>query len=93
MRPIAATRHKTEDKTMKIKELDRINTLARLSRSRVLTAAETAERNALRRRYLAAIRGQPGSLPATATVLDPEGRDVTPGKLRAAQAAGVVQYT
>lgn len=63
---------------MKIKELDRINTLARLSRSRALTAAETAERNALRRRYLAAIRDQPGSLLATATVLYPEGRSLTP---------------
>ena len=93
MRPIAAPRHKTEDKTMKIKELDRINTFARLSRSRVLTAAETAERNALRRRYLTAIRGQLGSLLATVTVLDPEGRDVTPGKMRTAQATGVVQYT
>lgn len=63
---------------MKIKELDRINALARLSRSRALTAAETAERDVLRRRYLAAIRGQPGSLLATATVLDPEGRSLTP---------------
>ena len=29
---------------------------------------------------------------ATATAIDPEGRDVTPGKLRAAQAAGIMQY-
>ena len=77
---------------MKIKELDRINALARIARERPLTAGESAERIALRRGYLAAIRGNVNTMLATATVIDPEGRDVTPGKLRAAQAAGIMQY-
>lgn len=42
--------------------------------------------------YLAAIRGNINTMLATATVIDPEGRDVTPGKLRAAQASGTMQY-
>lgn len=73
---------------MKIKELDRINALARIARKRPLTA----ERTALRRGYLAAIRGNVNTILATATVIDPEGHDVTPGKLRAAQATGIMQY-
>ena len=77
---------------MPIKELDRINALARTARTRPLTAAESDERAELRRAYLAAIRGNFNTLLATATVIDPAGRDVTPGKLRAAQAAGIMQY-
>lgn len=77
---------------MPIKELDRINALARTARTRPLTAAESDERARLRRAYLAAIRGNFNTLLATATVIDPEGRDVTPGKLRAAQASGTMQY-
>ena len=50
------------------------------------------ERTRLRRAYLAAIRGNINTMLATATVIDPEGRDVTPGKLRAAQASGTMQY-
>lgn len=77
---------------MKTKELDRINALARIARERPLTADESAERTSLRRGYLAAIRGNVNTMLATATVIDPEGRDVTPGKLHAAQAAGIMQY-
>ena len=77
---------------MEIKELNRINALARIARDRPLTAAENDERARLRRAYLAAIRGNINTMLATATVIDPEGRDVTPGKLRAAQAAGIMQY-
>ena len=77
---------------MEIKELNRINALARIARDRSLTAAETDERARLRRAYLSAIRGNINTMLATATVIDPEGRDVTPGKLRAAQASGTMQY-
>lgn len=77
---------------MEIKELTRINELARSAPVRPLTAAENDERARLRRAYLAAIRGNLNTMLATATVIDPEGRDVTPGKLHAAQAAGIMQY-
>ena len=77
---------------MEIKELNRINALARIARDRPLTAAENDERARLRRAYLAAIRGNINTMLATATIIDPEGREVTPGKLRAAQASGTMQY-
>ena len=77
---------------MEIKELNRINALARIARDRPLTAAENDERARLRRAYLAAIRGNINTMLATATIIAPEGRDVTPGKLRAAQASGTMQY-
>ena len=73
------------ENTMKTKELDRIHALARIARERPLTADESAERTSLR-------RGNVNTMLATATVIDPEGRDVTPGKLHAAQAAGIMQY-
>lgn len=71
---------------MRIPELDRINALARAAKSRALTAAELAERAVLRRAYLDAIKGQINSHLARVTVIDPEGRDVTPAALRDAQA-------
>ena len=74
---------------MRILELDRINELARTAKIRVLTEAELAERGTLRQGYIRAITGQLKSHLANLTVIDPEGRDVTPSKLRDAQAAGM----
>lgn len=71
---------------MRIPELDRINALARAAKTRALTAAELAERAVLRRAYLDAIKGQINSHLARVTVIDPEGRDVTPAALHDAQA-------
>ena len=74
---------------MRILELDRINELARTAKIRVLTEAELAERDTLRQGYIRAITGQLKSHLANLTVIDPEGRDVTPSKLRDAQTAGM----
>ncbi len=74
---------------MRINELDRINELARKAKTTALSAAEIAERNALRQAYLRQVRGQMNNILSTVTVIDPEGRDVTPMKLRDAQAAGM----
>ena len=72
---------------MTIPVLNRINELAHIAKNRPLTAEETAERDRLRREYLAAIRGQvDGQLLAT-RIVDSEGNDVTPQKLREAQEA------
>ncbi|AUZ06150.1 MULTISPECIES: DUF896 domain-containing protein [Vitreoscilla] len=76
---------------MRIIELDRINTLARKARAEGLSAAELAERDALRQTYLRQVRGQMTNTLANVTVLDPEGTDVTPLKLRAHQWAGTMQ--
>ena len=73
---------------MRILELDRINELARTAKTRVLTAEELAERDILRQSYIQAVTGQLKAHLASVTVIDPDGRDVTPSKLRAAQAAG-----
>lgn len=74
---------------MRILELDRINELARTAKIRALTEAELAEHDILRQGYIRAITGQLKAHLASVTVIDPEGRDVTPSKLRDAQAAGM----
>ena len=74
---------------MRILELDRINELARTAKTRVLTAEELAERDILRQSYIQAVTGQLKAHLASVTVIDPDGRDVTPSKLRDAQAAGI----
>ena len=72
---------------MTIPSLTRINELAAIAKSRPLTADELAERDVLRREYLAAIRGQIDNNLLVTRIVDSEGNDVTPQKLRAAQAA------
>ena len=72
---------------MSIPALQRINELAQLAKSRELTAEETAERDNLRREYLAAIRGQVDGHLLASRIIDGDGNDVTPQKLRDAQAA------
>ena len=76
---------------MRIQELDRINELAAKARHMGLNAAETAERASLRQTYLHKMRGQMTNTLAKVTVLDPNGTDVTPLKLRAHQWAGNMQ--
>ena len=70
---------------MTIPVLNRINELAHIAKTRVLTAEETAERDQLRREYLAAIRGQVDNHLLATRIVDSEGVDVTPQKLRDAQ--------
>ena len=72
---------------MTIPVLNRINELAQIAKSRDLTADETAERDQLRREYLAAIRGQVDGHLLSTRIVDSEGVDVTPQKLRDAQNA------
>ena len=67
--------------------LNRINELAHIAKTRALTAEETAERDQLRREYLAAIRGQVDNHLLATRIVDSEGVDVTPQKLRDAQEA------
>lgn len=74
---------------MRIAELDRINQLARKAREQGLTDAELAERDTLRQAYLRQVTGQLNNILSTVTVVDSEGRDVTPMKLRTAQAQGM----
>ncbi|WP_114800144.1 DUF896 domain-containing protein [Moraxella canis] len=75
---------------MRIVELDRINELARIAKTTGLTQDELTERDELRQRYLAQIRGQVLNSLSTVTLLDEAGNDVTPTKLRDAQKHSVL---
>lgn len=62
--------------------IDRINVLARKSKESGLTAEETKEQIELRQEYLTAFRGGMMSQLASIKVVDPNGNDVTPKKLK-----------
>lgn len=74
---------------MLIAELDRINELARKAKTTDLSEAEPAERAALRQAYIGKVCGQLTNILSTVTVVDAEGNDVTPAKLRQARVAGM----
>ncbi|MET3657294.1 DUF896 domain-containing protein [Sporosarcina psychrophila] len=65
-----------------IKDLDRINELAKKQREEGLTNAETVEQTVVQQDYLREIRGQVLNTVSGITVIDPLGEDVTPEKLR-----------
>ena len=67
---------------MIIKELPRLNELAKIAKERALTDEEKAERAELREKYLKAVRGATKEMLLNSTVKDPEGNDVTPQKLK-----------
>lgn len=66
-------------------QLDRINELANKSKVEPLTDAETAEQKELRTAYLEAFRGSFKNQMMGIKIVDEEGRDVTPEKLKQAQ--------
>lgn len=74
---------------MRIAELDRINELVAKAKSVGLTDGKLAERDTLRQSYLRQIRGQVANSLANVTLLDETGKDITPEKLRHAQAQGM----
>lgn len=66
--------------------LKRINELAHKAKTAEgLTDAEKAEQKDLRTRYVKGFRGALDDILLNSTVIDPEGNDVTPKKLRDAQ--------
>lgn len=62
--------------------ISRINELANKSKAEALTAEEKKEQAELRKQYLKMIRGQLKSQLANVKVVDPEGKDVTPKKIK-----------
>lgn len=62
--------------------IKRINDLANKSKVEELTATEKAEQKKLRAEYLGMIRGQVKNQLASVKVVDEEGQDVTPDKLK-----------
>lgn len=66
-------------------QLDRINELANKSKVEPLTETETAEQKELRTAYLEAFRGSFKNQMMGIKIVDEEGTDVTPEKLKQAQ--------
>lgn len=66
-------------------KMDRINFLANKAKTGGLTEAEAKEQSALRREYLETFRSSMFNTLKGVTIIDPEGNDVTPEKLKKAQ--------
>lgn len=67
------------------RKLDRINELAKKKKEATLTSEEAAEQKKLRQEYLKAFRQSFKSQVENTKVIDPEGSDVTPEKLKTIQ--------
>ncbi|KEZ50189.1 MULTISPECIES: DUF896 domain-containing protein [Metabacillus] len=63
-------------------KMARINTLSRKSKTSGLSPEEKQEQQSLRQEYLKAFRGSMKNTLKGVTVLDPNGNDVTPEKLK-----------
>ena len=63
-------------------KLNRINYLAKKSKTNGLTEEEKQEQKILRKEYLKNIRKSFTNQLSTLTVIDPEGKDVTPEKVK-----------
>ncbi|MBO9128929.1 DUF896 domain-containing protein [Bacillus sp. 165] len=68
-------------------KLDRINSLAKKAKTVGLTDAEKQEQQALRQEYLKVFRQGMLNHIESLKIVDPEGKDVTPTKVKALQAA------
>ncbi|PTE67103.1 DUF896 family protein [Staphylococcus devriesei] len=65
--------------------IDRINELARKKKEKGLTETEAKEQSKLRKQYLEAFRKGFKKQIESTKVIDPEGNDVTPEKLKRIQ--------
>ncbi|GEN30516.1 uncharacterized protein YnzC (UPF0291/DUF896 family) [Cerasibacillus quisquiliarum] len=63
-------------------KIDRINELARKEKKEGLTKIEKTEQQKLRKEYLQNIRQSFKNQLKSMTIIDPEGKDVTPQKVR-----------
>ncbi|MBU8877931.1 DUF896 domain-containing protein [Bacillus sp. FJAT-29790] len=66
-------------------KLARINTLAKKAKEAKLTELEAKEQSALRREYLETFRSSMLTTLKGVTIVDPNGNDVTPEKLKEVQ--------
>ena len=66
-------------------KIARINELARKAKTSKLSAEEAKEQSALRAEYLASFRSSMLTTLKGVTIVDPEGNDVTPEKLKRAR--------
>jgi len=73
------------------KKMVRLNELAKKKKDGIITEVELLEQNELRQEYLAVFRGGMREMIENTKIIDPEGNDVTPEKLKAIQAGKNVQ--
>jgi uncharacterized protein YnzC (UPF0291/DUF896 family) len=66
-------------------KIKRINELAKKKKAGTLTQEEAKEQSALRQEYLQAFRGNMRRTIENVRVMDPDGNDVTPDKLKQVQ--------
>lgn len=66
-------------------KINRINELSRKSKTTGLSTEEAKERTQLRKEYLSSFRSSMRETIENVKVLDPEGTDVTPEKVKQAQ--------
>lgn len=66
-------------------KIARINELARKKKEGTITEAETLEREKLHKEYLAAFRGGMRNTIEGMKIVDPNGKDVTPEKVKRIQ--------
>ncbi|HSO58559.1 MAG TPA: DUF896 domain-containing protein [Paenisporosarcina sp.] len=64
-------------------KIARINELSKKSKSSGLTIEEAKEQTSLRKEYLETFRSSMKNTIENVTVIDPEGNDVTPDKVKA----------
>lgn len=67
------------------KKMSRINELSAKAKREGLSKEETVEQQTLRQEYLSAFRGSMKHTIENVRVVDPEGKDVTPTKLKEVQ--------
>ena len=67
-------------------KIARINELSKKSKESTLTAAEAKERSVLRKEYLETFRKSMRNTIENVKVMDEQGNDVTPAKVKEAQA-------
>ncbi len=67
-------------------KIARINELANKSKTTGLTDAEAKEQSSLRKEYLQSFRKSMANTVENLTIIDPEGNDVTPDKVKAIKA-------
>lgn len=66
-------------------QINRINELSKKSKTIGLSIEEAKEQTQLRKEYLQAFRSSMRSTIETVTIIDPEGNDVTPKKVKQAR--------
>lgn len=72
-------------------KLERINELSRKSKSTGLSIEEAKEQTQLRKEYLSSFRSSMRETIENVKVIDPEGADVTPEKVKEAQQRNKLQ--